>query len=617
MSSIAFQPFRLLVISPWRYPNSMGSGATDQYYWEAYHVLGDGSICPYHTNPIANTVTHLPVLAIGLDTYTVSADPGSYVGISKDGILYGVGEIGETGTADIPIAPITAGEVKLVVTHPQRQPYVTTIIAAPLEGAFIAVDSYTPANAHVGDESNLSITFKNVGVASTEGTTNVTLSCDDENLTFINGTGSFDNLAPEATVTLSGFTYRIAQGVDDGTRFTINATAVCGSDTWVGKAFITAGEAVLSYDNMSWAGTFIPGETVSVMASFKNVGHYMATNAIASIASSSQYVSFTNDTYEVGTIDPSGVATCVFNVTFAANCPETEQISVTFTLNADGGLTAEGTVTLSNSCNIVFDLADSYGDGWDGSKVTVSFSDGTPSQDMTITDGSSATYVIQVGNGVEVTLTWTSNSFWWDSECSIHVHYEDGDDICFITNPNSGVLYTFVCACGGGSSAQLFDPVQNLNATIEDYNIVLTWEQPTNGTPNQYIVYRNGIEIGQTNETSYTDIVSEEITYTYCLVAEYPTGYSTPECVFVEFFEAISENEVEFDIYPNPVNGILFVNGGNAEYSYEMYNGVGQKVAEGKVTGNTQINVNGMTKGVYFLRLISGTQVRMNKVVVE
>jgi hypothetical protein len=593
------------------------STATDQYYWEAYHVLGDGSICPYHTNPIANTITHLPVLDIESDTYTVSADPGSYVGISKDGILYGVGEIGETGTADIPIAPITAGEVKLVVTHPQRQPYITTIIATSLEGAFIAVDSYTPANAHVGDESNLSITFKNVGVASTAGTTNVTLSCDDENLTFINGTGSFDNLAPEATVTLSDFTYRIAQGVADGARFTINATAVCGSDTWVGKAFITAGEAVLSYDNTSWAGSFVPGETVSVMASFKNVGHYMATNAIASIASSSQYVSFTNDTYEVGTIDPSGVATCVFNVTFAANCPETEQIPVTFTLNADGGLTAQGAVTLSNSCNIVFDLADSYGDGWGGSKVTVSFSDGTPSQDMTITEGSSATYVIQVGNGVEVTMTWTSNSYWFDSECSIHVHYEDGDDICIITNPSSGVLHTFVCACGGSSSAQLFDPVQNLNATIENYNIVLTWEQPNNGTPDQYIVYRNGIEIGQTNETTYTDIVSEEMTYTYCLVAEYPIGYSTPECVFVEFFEAISENEVEFDIYPNPVSGILFINGGNAEYSYEMYNGMGQKVAEGKVTGNAQINVNGMIKGVYFLRLISGTQVRINKVVVE
>jgi hypothetical protein len=61
----------------------------------------------------------------------------------------------------------------------------------------------------------------------------------------------------------------------------------------------------------------------------------------------------------------------------------------------------------------------------------------------------------------------------------------------------------------------------------------------------------------------------------------------------------------------------LFINGGNAEYSYVMYNGMGQKVASGNATGNTQINVNDMMKGVYFLRLTSGTQVRVEKVVVE
>jgi hypothetical protein len=48
-----------------------------------------------------------------------------------------------------------------------------------------------------------------------------------------------------------------------------------------------------------------------------------------------------------------------------------------------------------------------------------------------------------------------------------------------------------------------------------------------------------------------------------------------------------------------------------------MYNGMGQKVAEGTATGNTQINVNDMAKGIYFLRLSSGTQVRVEKVVVE
>ena len=48
-----------------------------------------------------------------------------------------------------------------------------------------------------------------------------------------------------------------------------------------------------------------------------------------------------------------------------------------------------------------------------------------------------------------------------------------------------------------------------------------------------------------------------------------------------------------------------------------MFNGMGQRVAEGKASGNTQINVNSMAKGVYFLRLTSGTQIRMEKVVVE
>ncbi len=602
------------------YANSISSGATDQYYWEAYHVLGDGSVCPYHTNPIANTVTHLPTLAIGLDTYTVSADPGSYVGISKDGILYGAGEIGETGTADIPITPITTGgDVKIVVTHPQRQPYIATVAAASLDGAYVAVDSYSPANAHVGDEASLSITFKNVGVAATEGTTNITLSCEDNNLTILNGSNQFGTLANDATITVSGFTYRIAQGVADGTRFTINVTAVCGSDTWVGKVFITAGEAVLTYDNMSWGGSFVPGETVSVMAYFKNVGHYMATNAIATIASSSQYVSFPNNTIEVGTIDPNGYAMCTFDVTFAANCPETEQIPVTFTLNADGGLTAEGTATLSNSCNVIFDLGDSYGDGWSDAYLTVTFNDGTPSQNLTVS-GSSSSYTFNINNGVQVTLSWHASSDWggyWDSECSIHVYYQGGDDIFSVSGPSSGTLHTFVCACGGSASVEVFDPVQNLNAAVNGSDVTLTWDQPTDGTPINYVIYRNGIEIGGANTTLFVDEVVEWGSYTYCVVAIYATGLSTPACVQVDYFDAVSENEVEFAIYPNPVNSTLFVNGGDAEYSYEMFNGMGQKVAEGKATGNTQISVSSLTKGIYFLRLTSGTQMRMEKVVVE
>jgi len=585
------------------------------YCWQAYHTLGDGSILPFRIQPTENTISHLPTLPIGVDFFTVSADPGSYVGITKDGVLYGAGMIGETGTADIPITPVTSGgDVTVCVTHPQRVPYTSTIPAAALEGPYIAIDSYTPANVHVGEESSLSISFKNVGTSATNGTTNVTLTCDNPDLTLLNNTGSFASLAPDATTQVSGFRYSIASGVADGTRFTIEIAAVCGSETWEGKAFITAGEAILEFDGMASAGGFVPGETLTVTASFKNVGHYMATNAIARISSASTYVTIENDTFEIGTIDPSGVATCVFNVQVDANCPTTEQLTLDFVLNADGGLSAEGSGIIKNSCNIIFDLRDEYGDGWNGASLTVNFSDGTPSQTLTISSGqSSASYTFAVWNGVHVTLTWSSGS--WDSECSFVVHYEDGTEIYNCSTVHSGLLYEFDCNCGSASFGT-YNPVENLQAEATNTGVMLTWSAPEGAI--NYIISRNGIEIGQTTETTFTDdLISKDGHYTYCVVAEYANGLSVPECVIVEFMDIVEETETAFTVYPNPVNNTLFVNGGNAEFSYEMFNGMGQKVANGTVTGNAQISVSGMTKGVYFLRLTSGTQVRIEKVVVE
>ena len=62
---------------------------------------------------------------------------------------------------------------------------------------------------------------------------------------------------------------------------------------------------------------------------------------------------------------------------------------------------------------------------------------------------------------------------------------------------------------------------------------------------------------------------------------------------------------------------MLTIDGGNAEYSYALYNGMGQIVANGNAQGIEHVNVSDMAKGVYFLRLTTGTQVRVEKVVVE
>ena len=386
-----------------------------------------------------------------------------------------------------------------------------------------------------------------------------------------------------------------------------------GSQTWIGKAIITAGQAILEYAGTDWAGGFVPGETVTFVANFKNVGHYMATNAIATIACESEYVTLLNPTIEIGTIDPEGIGTCVFNVQIDAACPETEQIIVRFTMQADGDLTAEGSITMKNACNVIFELSDSYGDGWNGARLTVGFSDGTPAQELTLTSGSAGTYNIEISNGVHVTLTWTSGS--WDSECSFVVKYDNGDVIYNCSSVHAGLLYEFDCNCGGGQPLGSFNPVENLAAEVGIGTITLTWDEPEGAI--NYIISRNGIEIAQTTEPTYVDELFTEIFYTYCVVAEYSDGVSAPECIVVKSELGVEESETEFSVYPNPVNNILFINGGNAEYSYEMYNGMGQVVTKGIAKGTEQISVDGMTKGVYFLRLTSGTQVHMEKVVVK
>ena len=428
------------------------------YYWQAYHVLGDGSVMPYRVQPTANNVSHMAILPIGMSTYEVSAVPGSYVAISKDGVLHGTGLIGETGTAQVEITPVTSGgDVTICVTAPNRIPYIQTVPAAALEGAYLAVDGYTPTVAHVGDNTNLSITFKNVGTSATTGTTNITLTTDDSNVTLNHNTGSFGALAADATATVSGFSFSINPGVADGTNVTIHYTAVNGEDTYEGNIVIKANEAVLEYKNMSWNGGFTPGETLTLTAKFKNTGHYQATNAVATISTSSNYLTLTNQTINVGNIAVDQEVSCQFTVTIAANCPETEVIPVTFTMTADGNLSTQGNETLKNSCIVTFNLHDSYSgnDGWNGATLIVSFDDGTPSQNLTIENGfNSATYPLEIGNGTHVTLTWSSGSY--DGECSFTVSYE-GDLLIYSqsTRPTAGVLYEFDCNCAAASQTYM------------------------------------------------------------------------------------------------------------------------------------------------------------------
>ena len=597
------------------------SGASGYDTHDTWVLFGDPSLLVRTTNPTSMNVSLNPVvLMVGANSLEIHAetDYGIATLSDEEGVIASAKIVDQTATLEF--APLNAVEtLTLTVIGYNKVTEVMPVEVLPAEGAFISVDSFTPGNVPVNEEQLMSMTFKNVGVDPTSGVTDIILSSEDENITFSDNEGSFGILAADETVTLTDeFAFTVADGVADGTQIQIDVTMTCGDETWAGKAKIIVGAPIIEFDSFVSVGGFTPGESQYVAASFKNVGHYMATNAEVTASCSSDYVTFEEETIHVGTINSEDNATALFNVTVSEDCPISEVIQFTFDLVADNQVTATGTGILKNSCNVVFSLADSYGDGWNGNQLVVSFDDGTPSQNLTISSGSAATYVIEIGIGVHVTLSWIAGSY--ISECSFTVAYEGGEQITSASNLSSNYHFEFDVNCGGTPIVGQVTPVSNLEYEIDNVNfaLIITWTAPEGKDVINYIITREGEKIGQVNGTTTTFIDNDPIeSVEYCVIAQYINGNSEPVCFEVGEIWGVEENSSDIHVYPNPVNSTLYIKGGDTAFSYVLFNGMGQQVAEGSGQGTETINVSDMSKGVYFLRLTSSSQISIQKIVVE
>lgn len=606
------------------------TSVTPLYYWQAYHIIGDGSIMPYNTIATDNNVNHLPNLYIGFDEFEVSADPGSYVAITKDGVILGAATVPAAGTIKITITPVSSsGTANLVVTRQQRKPYITTLECVAAEGPFITVNNYTPKSAHVGDLTDLTLTMKNIGFDDFSGNATITLSSESNDITFGKATGSFGDLASDATTEVSGFTFTINANVADGTIIPVTVTTTSGNNVWTNTIKITAGKASLEYAGFSWKGSYTPGETINVTASFKNVGHFMAQNTVATISSNSQYVSFPSHQIEYGTILPDGTALCNFDVAISANCPATEALPIVFSMTDNEGNTAQGEATLSNKCNIVVHMMDSYGDGWNGATLKLSFNDGTAAQTLNFTnpcgyggcdEGKNKYVTITVNSGTTVTVKFNSGGS-YDYEISYDIYYEDepSNPIHSETDPST-TAWNFTVSCGGDTPAADLKPVENLTATVEgSNNVVLTWDAPTRATALVYTIYRTDLDepIGTTQQTSFTDGGVAEGTYYYIVEVNYAEGNVPSNPVKVEITDGISESSSNVSIFPNPAKETIHIVG-NKLTEVRIYNLYGQEVrnivAE---SDNVEININGLSTGIYVVKASSKNGSNIQRIVVE
>ena len=108
--------------------------------------------------------------------------------------------------------------------------------------------------------------------------------------------------------------------------------------------------------------------------------------------------------------------------------------------------------SIGDGCDIIFDLVDSWGDGWNNNYLIVSDSYGK-AYELTIESGSSATYTLNFTTGTHIDLGWVYGSF--SSECSFTVKYGNGYEIYEGSDPEGTELYSFFVDCN--TSAPTYD----------------------------------------------------------------------------------------------------------------------------------------------------------------
>ncbi len=117
-----------------------------------------------------------------------------------------------------------------------------------------------------------------------------------------------------------------------------------------------------------------------------------------------------------------------YTVSVATDCSGDTSAFITTTFTTDCS---------SGSCDITVDMADSFGDGWNGASINF-YQNGTLVGSANLSSGNSGIATVNVCSGIPVTYSWQSGNF--DSECSYVIY--DGGDAELYTSATGGINHS-------------------------------------------------------------------------------------------------------------------------------------------------------------------------------
>ncbi len=320
-----------------------------QYYWEIYHTFGDPSLSVYFSNPPALNVSYLPILSLGSETFDVQTEPYAYIGLTKNGTIYGAGQADANGKANIKVIPnMQAGYASVVITKQNRRPYIDSVLVGAPNSPYLVLkntvvnDSQENDNqiAENNEEIAFDITFKNIGgIAATNAT--AVLRVNDPFVTILDSVAALPEMAKDSTRTATNsFRVKIDPYIPDQHVVTFTLVAKAGSEstlstfaTVVHAPKLVAGAIQL----LNLQHPLAPGDIIDVSVSVTNTGHVALTNPVASsLASFSNYVTVLQGEQKNVSLKATESTDAKFKIQINPDCPVNTPLNLYFSASADG-----------------------------------------------------------------------------------------------------------------------------------------------------------------------------------------------------------------------------------------------------------------------------------------
>ena len=548
-----------------------------QYYWEAYHLMGDPSLKPYMGIPTHLTVSSDDVLLVGSTSYELQTVPYAYAALTYNNELIAAAFTDASGYASLTFSAVDIpGDYELAVSAQNHIQFFKNVQVIAPSGPYVAVSASSLSEFSIplpGATVSMDVALTNYGVATAYDIT-TTLSSSYPGIDILQGSVSDSSLAVDSTSThYNAFAIALPADAQDGDVIPFVITTAFGDETTTKVFTITVVAPLLSIDDVTFQnpnGTsiFAPGDTADVTVTYSNIGHSTLPYAELYLFSHYSLVTVNTPAQSITEFAAGATATAQYQVTIDAAVPDLTIVPLYIKSLIGQNITVD-TVFLTVGDNMeTFETGDQTAFPWQTNDNPWFVTDEQPY---------AGSYCIRSKQDLD------DNA---QSEFSITVNCSVADSVSYFRKVSSEDGWDFF--------KFYIDDIE-----IDSQTGSTDWSQVSfpvaPGTHTFRFSYQKDSAISGGSDCAWVDNIVLPGVGTLCVEdIDDPLSVETHE-------------ETLLSVFPNPTTGMLHVRCAEPIQQIVIYDLSGRQVMsiQGQTIQGNAINVSSLTNGVYFIRFLT------------